>query len=101
MVKKFFKIIKALNEFNFKVIITSPGHETGSKKQIKFIKKIIKNKKNFLFIKSLGVKKYIEKLSQAAFVIGNSSSGIIEVPYFKYQQLILEYGKMEDIFISL
>ena len=81
--KNFFKIIKALNEFNFKVIITSPGHETGSKKQIKFIKKIIKNKKNFLFIKSLGVKKYIEKLSQAAFVIGNSSSGIIEVPYFK------------------
>ena len=37
--KNFFKIIKALNEFNFKVIITSPGHETGSKKQIKFIKK--------------------------------------------------------------
>ena len=50
--KKFFSIIKALNEFNFKVIITSPGHETGSK-QIKFIKKI-KEQENFYLLNLLG-----------------------------------------------
>ena len=31
---KNFQDNQALNEFNFKVIITSPGTETGSKKQI-------------------------------------------------------------------
>ena len=68
---------------NFNVIITSPGHEKGTKKQIYFIKKLIKNKKNFSFVKSLGVNGYFETLNNSLFAIGNSSSGIIEVPYFK------------------
>tara|TARA_B100000963_G_scaffold361716_1_gene398928 strand:- start:14636 stop:15772 length:1137 start_codon:yes stop_codon:yes gene_type:complete len=81
--KNFSKIIKALDNFNLNVIITSPGHEKGSKKQINFIKKQIKNKKNFSFVKSLGVNGYFDKIKNSVFVIGNSSSGIIEVPYFK------------------
>jgi len=79
----FLKIINELNKFNFNVIITSPGHEKGTKKQINFIKKIIKNKKKFSFVKSLGVNGYFETLKESLFVIGNSSSGIIEVPYYK------------------
>ena len=58
-------------------------HEKGTKKQINFIKKIIKNKKKFSFVKSLGVNGYFETLKESLFVIGNSSSGIIEVPYYK------------------
>ena len=81
--RNFLAIIKELSKFQFKVIITSPGHEKGSKKQINFIKKIIKNKKNFSFIKSLGARGYFDELKKSLFVIGNSSSGIIEVPYFK------------------
>tara|TARA_B110000003_G_C16589922_1_gene511380 strand:+ start:291 stop:1427 length:1137 start_codon:yes stop_codon:yes gene_type:complete len=81
--KNFSKIVKELNKFNFNVIITSPGHEKGTKKQIYFIKKLIKNKKNFSFVKSLGVNGYFETLNNSLFAIGNSSSGIIEVPYFK------------------
>ena len=76
-------IVNELNKFNFNVIITSPGHEKGTKKQVNFIKKLIKNKKNFLFVKSLGVKGYFQELKNSLFVIGNSSSGIIEVPYFR------------------
>ena len=54
------------------------------KKKVKKVKvKLIKNKSKFTFVKSLGVNGYFEKLSNALFVIGNSSSGIIEVPYFK------------------
>tara|TARA_B100001121_G_scaffold300036_1_gene309467 strand:+ start:198 stop:1325 length:1128 start_codon:yes stop_codon:yes gene_type:complete len=81
--RSFLAIIKELSKFKFKVIITSPGHEKGSKKQINFIKKIIKNKTNFTFIKSLGAKGYFDEIKKSLFVIGNSSSGIIEVPYFK------------------
>ncbi len=81
--KNFLNIINELEKFDFKVIITSPGHEKGTKQQMSFIKNIIKNKKNFSFVKSLGVNGYFENLSRCLFVIGNSSSGIIEVPYFR------------------
>ena len=81
--RNFLKIVNELNKFNFKVIITSPGHEKGSKNQINFIKKIIKNKKKFSFVKSLGVNGYFKTLKKSLFVIGNSSSGIIEVPYYR------------------
>ncbi len=81
--RNFLKIVHELNKFNFDVIITSPGHEKGSKNQINFIKKIIKNNKKFSFVKSLGVNGYFETLKKSLFVIGNSSSGIIEVPYYR------------------
>ena len=81
--KNFSKIIKALERYDFNVTITAPGHEKGSSKQVNYIKKIIKNKRKFKFIRSLGVDGYFEKLNKCLFVIGNSSSGIIEVPYFK------------------
>ena len=79
--KNFLIIIKCLKNFN--VIITAPGYEKGSYSFISFIKKSIKNKKNFSFEASLGFKKYFKLLKSTFFVIGNSSSGIIEVPYFK------------------
>ena len=79
----FSKIVRELNKFNFNIIVTSPGHEKGTKKQIYFIKKLIKNKKKFSFVRSLGVNGYFETLNDSLFAIGNSSSGIIEVPYFR------------------
>lgn len=81
--KNFSTIIKTLDKFDLKTIITAPGHEKGSQNQIKLIKKKIKNKKKFKFIKSLGVNDYFKTLNNSLFVIGNSSSGIIEAPYFR------------------
>ncbi len=81
--KNFSKILNALSNYNFEVTITSPGYENGSQKQIKFIKKLIKNKKNFVFRESFGIDNYFKKMEKCLFVIGNSSSGIIETPYFR------------------
>lgn len=81
--KNFSLIVTALNKFNFKVIITSPGHENKSSEYISFIKKTVKDNKKFKFIKSLGSKYYFNFLNNTLFVIGNSSSGIIELPYFR------------------
>ena len=79
-----FKMIsETLSKFEFKVIVTAPGHEKGSQEYIKSLKKIINKFKNFTFIPSLGYEKYFKILNETKFVIGNSSSGIIEVPYFK------------------
>ena len=41
-----------------------------------------KNKKNIIFKKSLGKKMYFSILKHCRIVIGNSSSGVIEVPSF-------------------
>jgi len=40
------------------------------------------NSDNLLLYESLGMKRYLSAVSMSAFVIGNSSSGIIEVPSF-------------------
>ena len=40
----------------------------------------VKNNKNFYFFNSLGQLKYLSTIKVVDFVIGNSSSGIIEVP---------------------
>ena len=72
-----------MDKFYYDVIVTAPGFEKNSKKNIFFIKKHLKNKKKFKFVESLGFKNYFSLLNKSKFVIGNSSSGIIEVPYFR------------------
>ena len=82
-IKNFNIITKTLNKFNFKVVITAPGHEINTKKYINYIHKFVRKNKNFEFIPSLGYRNYFKILNKTLFVIGNSSSGIIEVPYFR------------------
>lgn len=75
-------IFKALNVFQFQVIITSPNIDSGSGAIIRLINNEIK-KENRYYFKSLGMERYLNLVSHCSFVIGNSSSGILEVPYFK------------------
>ena len=74
------KIISYLIYINMNVLITYPNNEAGCYKIIKVIKKFAKDKRIEIY-KNLG-KLYFEKLDQCEFLIGNSSSGIIEAPYF-------------------
>ena len=76
-------IFKALEQFNFSVIITGPNIEKNSDiiKNIK-IKNTRKNK-NYQYFDSLGFDNYHQLMKYSNFVIGNSSSGIIETPYYK------------------
>lgn len=41
-----------------------------------------RHRKNWLVTPSLGVRRYISALRNAEFVLGNSSSGIVEAPFF-------------------
>ena len=76
-------ILKVLKKKNIETIITAPGHEKDSEKNIKFLENFTKNNNNFKLFKSLGSKEYFRTMSKSSFVIGNSSSGIIETPYFR------------------
>ena len=77
------------NQKNTGIIVTSPNADAEGVEMIKFIKKFVKNKKRFRFIKSLGTVDYLSILKLIDGVIGNSSSGISEVPLFSINTINL------------
>lgn len=70
-----------LAKCNLDVIITYPNADHGGRDIIACIDKIKKSDSNRISVfKSLGFARYISTIREAKFVIGNSSSGVIEVP---------------------
>lgn len=68
-------------EKNIRVLFTMPNSDTGGAYISKKINEFVaKNKERAIAFTSLGVKRYLSAISYVAAVIGNSSSGIIEVP---------------------
>ena len=60
-----------------------PNADTGGKKISEIIEQFVKVHTNSYFYKSLGQQKYLSVIAQVDGVIGNSSSGLLEVPTFK------------------
>ncbi len=75
-------LLKALDHFpDYKVLITYPNNDAGSEQIIGAIHRYEKrHPQRVKVVKSLGMMRYLSMLQFAAAVIGNSSSGIIEVP---------------------
>jgi len=67
---------------NTNFLFTSPNIDPGSIEIIKKIKKFVLKNKNSKFYPSLGQQLYFSCVKLFDGVIGNSSSGIIEVPSF-------------------
>ena len=65
------------------IIFTSPGLDLENKIIIKKVKIFIKKKKNSYYFPSLGQINYFSILNTVDAIIGNSSSGILEMPTFK------------------
>ena len=79
------EILKSLDRFpDYKVIITYPNADTGGRKIIPLLKNYANlNADRVYLTASLGQQNYLSAVKYAAAVIGNSSSGIIEVPAFR------------------
>ena len=78
------KLLTSLNKINDTTLIfTMPGAEIENFEVIRSINRFIKKKKFSYFIKSLGQQNYFSLLKVVDGVIGNSSSGLLEVPSFK------------------
>lgn len=87
-IKPILEILKRLK--NTKIIFTMPNIDVGNKKIFKTIYDFNKfNKKKSILIKSMGQKLYFSTLKLVDLVIGNSSSGIIEVPSFNIPSINL------------
>ncbi|MDC2969029.1 UDP-N-acetylglucosamine 2-epimerase [Candidatus Pelagibacter sp.] len=77
-------LLKILKNFkDYKLIFTYPNQDTYGNIIIKHINYFKKKNKNVIFIKNLGSKNYYSAIEHSFCVIGNSSSGILEVPSFK------------------
>ena len=81
--KNFMTILKVLSTFkNTGIIFTMPNSDIKNNYFFSAVKDFVKNKNSKYFI-SLGRKKYYSCIKYSDVVIGNSSSGIIEVPSLK------------------
>ncbi|PHS64006.1 MAG: UDP-N-acetylglucosamine 2-epimerase (hydrolyzing) [Alcanivorax sp.] len=83
-VDTFNQLTDALNEFSsLKLIMTYPNADEGGRQIIPLIEAYAQQNPNrVIVVPSLGQKRYLSAVKNASVVIGNSSSGIIEVPSF-------------------
>ncbi|ERM59189.1 UDP-N-acetylglucosamine 2-epimerase [Vibrio cyclitrophicus] len=77
-------LLDALDEYpNHQIILTYPNADDGGRRIIPMLEAYAaKQPSRVLAIPSLGQIRYLSSVKHAAAVIGNSSSGIIEVPAF-------------------
>jgi UDP-hydrolysing UDP-N-acetyl-D-glucosamine 2-epimerase len=83
--KQFKELLKALDEFKFyKFIFTKANADNDGRIINNLIDEYVaKNKDRAASFYSLGQLRYLSALKYAEMMIGNSSSGIIEMPFFK------------------
>ena len=83
--ESFLNLLAALDEYpEFQVILTYPNADDGGRVIIPKLEAYAKKQsQRVLAIPSLGQLRYLSAVKHAAVVVGNSSSGIIEVPSFK------------------
>ena len=72
-----------------------PNADAGGRKiDLMIMKYIKKNKDDCLYFKSLGQKMYFSVINNVDLVLGNSSSGIIETPFFKKPSIDIGYRQL-------
>jgi UDP-N-acetylglucosamine 2-epimerase (non-hydrolysing) len=83
-VESFNALLDALDEYpDYQIILTYPNADDGGRKIIPLLEGYAsKQPQRVLAIPSLGQVRYLSAVKHAAAVVGNSSSGIIEVPAF-------------------
>jgi GDP/UDP-N,N'-diacetylbacillosamine 2-epimerase (hydrolysing) len=81
---QFNELLKSLSKLNnTSLIFTYPNSDTNGRIIIKMIKSFVKVQSNAYYFKSLGQLIYFSCVNEFDGVVGNSSSGLLEVPSFK------------------
>lgn len=79
-VNELIKVLNTITDISF--IITGANADNGGEKINEILRDYCKSSHNTIFIDSLGMLRYLSAVKYSEFVIGNSSSGLIEVPSF-------------------
>ena len=78
------ELLLALQEFpQMNFIITKSNADEGGRKMNQLLERYVKNNPHTVLFDSLGMTKYLNAVRDAEMVVGNSSSGILEVPSFQ------------------
>ncbi len=78
------ELLRALSSLNDTTLIfTMPNADTGSDNLIQMLLDFVENNKRAKIFSSLGQLMYMSCIAQVDGVVGNSSSGLTEVPTFK------------------
>ena len=85
--------IKTIIEHGTHLLLTYPNNDDGSEDIIKVIEKW-QNNPLVVVRKNLGAAYYYVACDNAQFVVGNSSSGVIEIPYF--QKYTINVGERQS-----
>ena len=80
-IKNLLKALRKQKDMQF--IFTKANADSGGHRINEILEDYCSKHKNFHLFSSLGMLKYVSAISHAEFVIGNSSSGLIEAPSFK------------------
>lgn len=81
--KIFFKFLQNIYDKKNYIFFSSPGHDINGNKIFEQIENFIKKNPNTFFFRSIGSKYFFSFIKNCDVVIGNSSSGIIEIPSIK------------------
>ena len=83
--KQMMELLVALDNFeDYKIIFTKPNADNEGRVIINLLNEYCKvNPKRTALFESLGNLRYLSALKYSEMMIGNSSSGILEMPYFK------------------
>ena len=84
------------------LIFTMPGADVENKSIINEIIKFVNQNKNSFFFKSLGQINYFSILKLVDVIVGNSSSGLLEMPTFKKATINLgkrQSGRLKSVSI--
>jgi GDP/UDP-N,N'-diacetylbacillosamine 2-epimerase (hydrolysing) len=78
---------------SYQVVITMPNADTNGKIIRNEINKRLKNKKNILIVENLGKISYFTVMKNCSFMLGNTSSGIIEAASFN--KFVINLGQRQ------
>ena len=91
---QFREVLNALKNYNkCNIIFTSPNIDPGNIEIIEMINNFIEKNENAYFYKSLGQELFFSLAKNSDIFIGNSSSGILEVPFLKVP--VINIGKRQ------
>ena len=75
------ELCEAMNDSpDFFYLITGANADAGGDCINSFLRNFVETHSNALFVQNLGMRRYLSAIKYASFVMGNSSSGIIEAP---------------------
>jgi len=86
----FFDVLGGYNDVN--IVLTYPNSDTHGKVIIRRIK-ALKGCRNIKVFRNLGDLKYLSLMRECDLVVGNSSSGIVDAPFFRVP--VVDYGRRQ------